>query len=135
MLGTAPASTHSDGGEEPPGLRFLRRLVIVLTVLLFACLFIVVIAIVVGLAELGESPSAHPSGQSTTIPSDSAPAVGTPVYARTIAIGANERVVETFVVGNRIHFRTADPATGRARMVTIAGDTGEVIGVIDLSPE
>ena len=102
---------------EPPRLRFLRRLVILLTGLLLAAMIVAMTAIFVKLATDSPGDAA----------SDSAP------YATLLPLAAGETLRQVEVERGLIYLRL-QAASGAARVVVVRAASGVVLGEVDAVP-
>ena len=103
---------------EPPRLRFLRRLVILLTGLLLAAMIVAMTAIFVKLATDSPGDAA----------SDSAP------YATLLPLAAGETLRQVEVERGLIYLRLQEAASGAARVVVVRAASGVVLGEVDAVP-
>ena len=108
----------ADDQPEPPRLRFLRRLVYVLTGLLLAAVIVAFVGIVVKLA------TGEPGGSD----SDASP------YQSIVPLAPGETLADSFVERGLIYLRVLDAASGSARIVVVRGSNGSKIGEVVLRP-
>ena len=109
---------QADDQPEPPRLRFLRRLVYVMTGLLLAGVIVAIVGIFVKLA------TGEPGG------SDS----DAPPYESTVPLAPGETLANSIVERGLIYLRVLDAASGTARIVVIRGSNGSKIGEVVLRP-
>ncbi len=103
---------------EPPRIRFLRRLVYVLTGLLFAAIIVAITGIAVKLA------TGDPEGDR----SDALP------YESAILLAPGESLVDSLVERGLIYLRIVDGTTGGARIVVVRASNGARVGEVSLRP-
>ena len=107
-----------DEAEAPLDLRFLRRLVMVLTGLLVAAIMVALVAIVVKLAA-GESGGTGASD----VP-----------YETAVALASGELLVDSFFERGQIYLRLSNEASGAARILVFRASDGTRIGELLLQP-
>ena len=101
---------------EPPRIRFLRRLVYVLTGLLLAAMIVAIAGIVVKLAT--GNPDA---GRSDALPYESA-----------VLLAPGESLVDSSVERGLIYLRIVNATTGGARIVVVRASNGARIGEVSM---
>ena len=108
----------TEGELEPPRIRFLRRLVYVLTGLLLVAAIVAVVGIVVKLA----------TWETTVAESDAAP------FVTTVPLSPGESLGDVRVERGQIYFRIEVENSDAARMIVIRASDGARIGEVRLAP-
>ena len=118
MMDTAP-EPESAVDDEPPRLRFLRRLVIVLTTLLFAAMIVVIVAIVVKASRFDWGVSSGSSSSATP-------------FAISIDLRPGERLAAASSDKGHVLLTIREAGSERARIVAIDSSSGNLMGEIEV---